>query len=389
MKQPILSVMHSHLIAYPTASNLNLSWNYGSLAGLVLVAQIVTGVFLAMHYTCHVDMAFASVQHIMFDINNGWLIRYMHANGASLFFIVVYLHMFRSLYYSSYASPREAVWLIGVVILLVMIVTAFIGYVLPFAQLSLWGSTVITSLASAIPVVGESITAWLWGGFTVANPTLNRFYSLHFLLPFILAALSVVHLAALHQHGSSNPLGVNVSVDKIPFYPYYSSKDLMGVIFLGIGASLLVFYYPDILSHPDNQIPANPYQTPSHIVPEWYYLWVYAILRSIPDKLLGVCAILFVFVTLAALPFYHIPGTRSPLFRPIHEVLFFTFLADCVILTAIGSKPVESPYLEIGQLATAYFFFYFWVLLPLTAYLEKKLIVSFSNESRNNLVLSH
>lgn len=271
LKQPLLNTANSHLIDYPTPSNLNTSWNGGSLAGMLLVAQIVTGVCLAMHYTAHVDLAFSSVQHIMRDVPSGWLLRYSHANGASLFFIVVYLHVFRGLYYSSYARPRELVWIIGVVILLLMILTAFIGYVLPWGQMSLWGATVITSLASAIPVIGNHIVTWLWGGFSVDNPTLNRFYSAHYLLPFILAGLSILHLAALHQYGSTNPIGVNAQTDLIPFYPYYVLKDLVGLFVLAIFAGILVFFYPDILGHPDNNIPANPYQTPPHIVPEYMY----------------------------------------------------------------------------------------------------------------------
>jgi ubiquinol-cytochrome c reductase cytochrome b subunit len=281
--------------------------------------------------------------------------------------------MLRGFYYSSYSQPREAVWLIGVVILLLMILTAFIGYVLPWGQMSLWGATVITSLASAIPVVGNHIVAWLWGGFSVDNPTLNRFYSAHYLLPFLLAGLSIVHLAALHQYGSTNPLGVNSGTDLIPFYPYYVLKDTVGIFVLGFFASLLVFFYPDLLSHPDNNIPANPYQTPAHIVPEWYFLWVYAILRSIPNKLAGVAAIGLVFVCLCLLPFIHQSPARSAKFRPLHEVFFWTFVADCALLTWLGAQPVEQPYILIGQLAAVYFFLYLLVLTPLFGWLEHQL----------------
>jgi ubiquinol-cytochrome c reductase cytochrome b subunit len=271
VKQPILSVINEHLIEYPSPSNLNYLWGFGSLAGLCLMIQIATGIFLAMHYTPHVDLAFLSVEHIMRDVEGGWLLRYLHANGASMFFIVVYMHMFRGLYYGSYASPREFVWCIGVVILLLMILTAFIGYVLPWGQMSFWGATVITSLASAIPVVGDSIVTWLWGGFSVDNATLNRFYSLHYLLPFIIAGASIVHIAALHQYGSNNPLGSNSSIDKIPFYPYFYVKDLAGWIAFAIFFSVFVYFYPNFLGHPDNYIPANPMSTPAHIVPEWYF----------------------------------------------------------------------------------------------------------------------
>jgi ubiquinol-cytochrome c reductase cytochrome b subunit len=303
LRQPLLSVANAHLIDYPAPSNLNVSWNFGSLAGICLVVQIVTGVFLAMHYTPQVDLAFSSVAHVMRDVPGGFILRYIHANGASMFFIVVYLHIFRGFYYCSYSSPREAVWLTGLAILLLMIVTGFMGYVLPWASMSFWAATVITSLFSAIPVIGSSIVAWLWGGFAVDNPTLNRFFSLHYLLPFVIAGLSIVHLAALHQYGSTNPIGVNSATDKIPFYPYYVSKDVVGICLMFFGLSVLVFYYPDLLSHPDNYVPANPYVTPAHIVPEWYLLWPYAILRSIPDKLAGVASLALVFVCLGFLPY--------------------------------------------------------------------------------------
>jgi len=288
LKQPILAPLNDHLVEYPSPSNLNYWWSFGSLAGICLVVQILTGIFLAMHYTPHVDLAFMSVEHIMRDVEGGWFLRYMHANGASMFFIVVYLHMFRGLYYGSYASPRELVWIVGVLLFLLMILTAFIGYVLPWGQMSFWGATVITSLASAIPIVGDEITHWLWGGFSVDNATLNRFFSLHYLLPFIIAGASVVHLAALHQYGSNNPLGSLSTVDKVPFYPYFYVKDLLGWVCFAVFFAIFIFFYPNLLGHPDNYIPANPMSTPAHIVPEWYFLPVYAILRSIPNKLGGV-----------------------------------------------------------------------------------------------------
>lgn len=373
-KQPLLSVINAHLIEYPTPSNLNYFWGFGSLAGLTLLVQIATGIFLAMHYTPHVDHAFLSVEHIMRDVEGGWLLRYMHANGASMFFVAVYLHMFRSLYYGSYASPRELVWCSGVVILLLMIITAFIGYVLPWGQMSFWGATVITSLASAIPVVGDTIVTWLWGGFSVDNATLNRFYSLHYLLPFLIAATSIVHLAALHQYGSNNPLGGESTIDKIPFYPYFYVKDLVGWVAFAILFAFFVYLLPNALGHPDNYIPANPMSTPAHIVPEWYFLWVYAILRSIPNKLGGVAAIALVFVALLSLPFIHTSQTRSSTFRPIYKKMFWLLIADCIVLVWIGQQAVEEPYVLIGQIASVYFFIFFLVFVPLCGYIERFLI---------------
>jgi len=322
-----------------------------------------------MHYTPHVDLAFVSVEHIMRDVQGGWLLRYMHANGASFFFIVVYVHMFRGLYYGSYASPRELVWCIGVVIYLLMVLTAFIGYVLPWGQMSFWGATVITSLASAIPVVGDSIVLWLWGGFSVDNATLNRFFSLHYLLPFIIAGLSIVHIAALHQYGSNNPLGIFAG-DKVPFTPYMLVKDILGWVVFSIFFSIFVYFYPNMMGHPDNYIPANPMSTPAHIVPEWYFLPTYAILRSIPNKLGGVAAIGLVFVCLLLLPFINTSQIRSSCFRPFHKVLFWLLVADCLLLGWIGQKPVEDPYILIGQLATIYFFLYFLVFIPLLGKFE-------------------
>ena len=374
LKQPFISPLNDHLIEYPTPSNLSYWWGFGSLAGICLMLQILTGIFLAMHYTPHVDLAFMSVEHIMRDVEGGWFLRYMHANGASMFFIVVYLHMFRGLYYGSYSSPRELVWIVGVVIFLLMILTAFIGYVLPWGQMSFWGATVITSLASAIPVVGDEITHWLWGGFSVDNATLNRFFSLHYLLPFIIAGASIVHLAALHQYGSNNPLGTLGTVDKVPFYPYFYAKDLVGWVSFALFFSLFVYFYPNLLGHPDNYIPANPMSTPAHIVPEWYFLPVYAILRSIPNKLGGVAAIALVFISLLALPFLNTSAIRSSSFRPLHKKLFWLLVADCVLLGWIGCQPVEAPYVTIGQLASVFFFFYFLICIPFLGKFESKLI---------------
>jgi ubiquinol-cytochrome c reductase cytochrome b subunit len=373
LKQPLFSILNAHVVDYPSPSNLNYFWSFGSVAGICLMVQILTGIFLAMHYTPHVDLAFMSVEHIMRDVEGGWFLRYLHANGASMFFIVTYLHMFRGLYYGSYASPRELLWSIGVVILLLMIITAFIGYVLPWGQMSFWGATVITSLASAIPLVGDSIVTWLWGGFSVDNATLNRFYSLHYLLPFVIVGASVVHLAALHQYGSNNPLGTTTSVDKVGLYPYFYVKDLVAWVAFALVCSLFVYFYPNWMGHPDNYIPANPMSTPAHIVPEWYFLWVYAILRSIPNKLGGVAAIALVFLCLLALPYLHTSPIRSSHFRLLYQKLFWVLVADCVLLSWIGQQPVEDPYILVGQVASLYFFLFFLVLLPLAGRLEHAL----------------
>nr|YP_003495130.1 apocytochrome b [Pycnococcus provasolii]ACV72083.1 apocytochrome b [Pycnococcus provasolii] len=373
-REPAVSLINDHLIEYPTPSNLTYAWSFGSIAGICLLLQILTGVFLAMHYAASVDLAFLSVEHIIRDVNGGWFLRYMHANGASMFFIVVYLHIFRGLYYGSYAAPREAVWCIGVVILLLMIITAFIGYVLPWGQMSFWGATVITSLASAIPVVGNHVVTWLWGGFSVDNATLNRFFSLHYLLPFIIAGASLVHLAALHQYGSNNPLGVVAHTDKISFYPYFYVKDLVAWVLFAIFFSFFVFFAPNALGHPDNYIEANPISTPAHIVPEWYFLWVYAILRSIPNKLAGVGAIGLTFVCLLALPWLHDSPIKGASFRPLYRLSFWFLVALVFVLGWIGAEPVEEPFLTIGQLASFSFFFYFLVLIPFLGPLEDELL---------------
>nr|YP_009048877.1 apocytochrome b [Wildemania schizophylla]AID57247.1 apocytochrome b [Wildemania schizophylla] len=374
IKKPLFNIVNNHLIDYPTPINIHYAWNFGFLSAMCLIIQIVTGIFLAMHYTPHVDLAFISVEHIMRDVNFGWLLRYMHANGASMFFIVVYIHIFRGLYYGSYAAPRQFVWVIGVVILLLMIITAFIGYVLPWGQMSLWGATVITNLVSAVPLVGDSIVAWLWGGFSVDNATLNRFFSLHYLLPFIIAAASLIHLAALHQDGSGNPLGIDASGDKIPMYPYFIVKDLLGIVIFILFFSFFIYFSPNLLGHPDNYIEANPMVTPAHIVPEWYFLPFYAILRSIPHKLGGVICMIFAIVVLALLPWIHSTEIRSSRFRPIYRILYWSMGACCLILGWIGGMPVEDPYIIIGQIASIYYFFYFLIILPLLGNLEKFLL---------------
>jgi len=372
----VLKMLNTHLGVYPTPMNLNWSWSWGSLSGLLLGSQIITGILLAMHYVGHVDHAFASVQHLMVDVPSGLILRYAHANGASLFFTVVYLHVLRGIYYSSGNQPREIVWISGVVILLLMIITAFIGYVLPWGQMSFWGATVITSLVTVIPVVGKQIVYWLWGGFSIDHPTLNRFYSFHYTLPFLLAGLSIFHIAALHQYGSTNPLGINTQGSTIHFGTYFASKDLLALLFLILVFAILVFFYPEYLGHPDNLIPANPYSTPQHIVPEWYFLWVYAILRSIPNKAMGVIAIALVFASLIALPFISVVQVGSPRFRIIYERLFWIFVADVFLLTYLGGCEIAPSTVFMGQLCTVIFFLYLLVILPFLGALETVLILA-------------
>lgn len=367
-----LHIINNHLIDYPTPLNLNYWWSFGSLAGISLAIQIVTGVALAMHYTPQVDLAFASVEHIMRDVNYGWLLRYMHANGASIFFIVVYIHIFRGLYYGSYKKPREFLWFSGLILFLLMMSTAFMGYVLPWGQMSFWGATVITNLFSAIPLVGESIVAWLWGGFSVDNATLNRFFALHYLLPFVIAALVFVHLALLHTYGSNNPLGIDARYNTISFYPYFYVKDLYSFCLYGIVFSVFLFFAPNILGHPDNYIPADPMVTPAHIVPEWYFLPFYAILRSIPDKLGGVIAMFGSILILFLLPYIAINDKRSLTFQPLSRKLFWLLVADFLLLMWLGGNPVEAPYVILGQICTFFYFFYFLVLIPVCGYFEKR-----------------
>ena len=373
-KDSILSVVNNHLIAYPTPINASYFYGFGSLAGIVLVIQIITGIFLAMHYTAHIDYAFSSVEHIMRDVNYGWLIRYTHANGASFFFIVVYIHIFRGLYYGSYMSPRENLWLSGVTIFVLMMATAFMGYVLPWGQMSFWGATVITNLFSAIPFVGKEIVDWLWGGFSVDNPTLNRFFSLHFTFPFIIAAFSGLHLVLLHQHGSTNPLGFKVKSENIPFYPYYYVKDLFGLLVLLTIFSVFIYFYPNTLGHPDNYIMADPMKTPLHIVPEWYFLPFYAILRSIPDKAGGVVAMGGSLIVLYLIPFINSSEIRSTAFRPFYKFFYWGLVVSFIILGWVGQKEVDYPFTEIGIIAMIYYFAFFLIVIPFLGKLELKLI---------------
>ena len=373
-KNYLLAFMDSHLIHYPSPLNLSYAWSFGSTAGICLIIQILTGVFLAMHYTPHIDLAFGSVEHIMRDVNNGWLIRYMHANGASMFFIVVYSHIFRGLYYGSYMHPRYLLWCSGVVILILMMATAFMGYVLPWGQMSFWGATVITNLFTAIPFVGQEIVTWLWGGFTVSNPTLNRFFSLHFLLPFLIAGFSLLHLALLHKDGSNNPLGIDSSGDKVPFYPYFFVKDLYAFCIFLLFFCFFVFYYPNTLGHPDNYIPADPMATPAHIVPEWYFLPFYAILRSIPDKLGGVAAMGGSLIVLFIFPLLNTSEIRSTTFRPIFKAFYWLFVTDFLILGWVGQKPVTDTFVLTGKIATVYYFLFFLIIIPLIGNIESFLI---------------
>ena len=369
---PILSMVHHSLISYPVPSSINYLWNFGFLALVCLGVQVVTGIFLAMHYTAHVDLAFASVEHIMRDINYGWLIRYIHANGASMFFLVVYIHIFRGLYYGSYLYPRQPVWGIGVIILLVMIGTAFMGYVLPWGQMSFWAATVITNLASAIPIIGFDIVYWLWGGFSVDNATLNRFYSIHYFLPFFLIGLVAVHIILLHETKSNNPLGVMMTkIDRMPFTPYCTIKDIFGGLIFFMLFAYLVAFDPNLLGHPDNYIPANPLVTPAHIVPEWYFLPFYAILRSIPNKLGGVILLLSANLILLVMPFYLKSMIRSSQFRLLHKIFFWLFLSNCLLLGWLGGQPVEVPFVLIGQVCTFFYFAYFLITLPVLNKLEE------------------
>jgi len=370
----IIQLFNDHLVDYPTPSNITYFWNFGSMAGMCLVIQILTGIGLAMHYTPHVDLAFQSVEHIMRDVNGGWLLRYVHANGASMFFIVVYIHIGRGLYYGSYVEPRGFLWTIGVVILILMMATAFMGYVLPWGQMSFWGATVITNLFSAFPLVGSKIVTLLWGGFAVDNATLNRFFSLHYLLPFAIAGAVLVHLAALHQDGSNNPLGITSVSDKISFFPYFFIKDTLSFIAFIMFFSFFVYYSPNTLGHPDNYIEANPMVTPEHIVPEWYFLPSYAILRSIPNKLVGVIALFASLLVLLLLPIISTSKVRSSLYRPLHQKFFWFLVADFILLGYIGQSSPETPFLEIGQIASVYYFMYFLVIIPCLGLLESKLI---------------
>jgi len=372
---PLLKLINAYMIDSPQPTNISYLWNFGSLLGFCLVIQIITGVTLAMHYNPSVLEAFNSVEHIMRDVNNGWLIRYLHSNTASFFFFLVYLHMGRGIYYGSYRAPRTLVWTLGTVIFLLMIVTAFLGYVLPYGQMSLWGATVITNLMSAIPWIGQDIVEFLWGGFSVNNATLNRFFALHYVLPFILAALVIMHLIALHDSaGSGNPLGISANGDRLAFAPYYLFKDLITIFLFIIVLSIFVFFMPNALGDSENYVMANPMQTPPAIVPEWYLLPFYAILRSIPNKLLGVIAMLSAILMLLVLPFTDLSRSRGIQFRPLSKIAFYVFVANFLILMVLGAKHVESPYIEFGQISTVIYFGHFLIIMPLISLIENSLI---------------
>jgi ubiquinol-cytochrome c reductase cytochrome b subunit len=372
-KNYLVAFISNHIVYYPTPISLSYAWSFGSLAGLCLVIQMLSGIFLAMHYTPHIDLAFSSVEYIMRDVENGWFIRYVHANGASMFFIVVYFHIFRGLYYGSYMAPREQLWCSGVVIFLLMMGTAFTGYVLPWGQMSFWGATVITSLVTVIPVAGKEIVEWLWGGYTVNNPTLNRFFSIHFCLPFIIAGMSLIHLALLHKEGSNNPIGSDTGVDDIPFYPYFFSKDLFALMIFFLFFAFFVFYFPNVLNHPDNCIPANPIKTPAHVVPEWYFLPYYAILRSIPHKAGGIIAMGGSILVLLLIPFINSSEVRNTTYRPLFKFFFWMLVTDFLILMWIGQKPVEDIFVVIGQISTFFYFLFFTFVIGFVGKIESKL----------------
>nr|ADM46678.1 cytochrome b [Microtus arvalis]ADM46680.1 cytochrome b [Microtus arvalis]ADM46681.1 cytochrome b [Microtus arvalis]ADM46683.1 cytochrome b [Microtus arvalis] len=371
-KHPLIKIINHSFIDLPAPSNISSWWNFGSLLGLCLIVQILTGLFLAMHYTSDTATAFSSVAHICRDVNYGWLIRYMHANGASMFFICLFLHVGRGVYYGSYNMIET--WNMGIVLLFAVMATAFMGYVLPWGQMSFWGATVITNLLSAIPYIGTTLVEWIWGGFSVDKATLTRFFAFHFILPFIITALVLVHLLFLHETGSNNPTGLNSDADKIPFHPYYTVKDLLGVLILLMAFMILTLFFPDILGDPDNYTPANPLNTPPHIKPEWYFLFAYAILRSIPNKLGGVLALILSIVILAFMPLLHTSKQRALTFRPITQTMYWILVADLLVLTWIGGQPVEYPFIIIGQTASIAYFAIIVIFMPIAGMIENDIM---------------
>nr|ADM46567.1 cytochrome b [Microtus arvalis]ADM46568.1 cytochrome b [Microtus arvalis] len=371
-KHPLIKIINHSFIDLPAPSNISSWWNFGSLLGLCLIVQILTGLFLAMHYTSDTATAFSSVAHICRDVNYGWLIRYMHANGASMFFICLFLHVGRGVYYGSYNMIET--WNMGIVLLFAVMATAFMGYVLPWGQMSFWGATVITNLLSAIPYIGTTLVEWIWGGFSVDKATLTRFFAFHFILPFIITALVLVHLLFLHETGSNNPTGLNSDADKIPFHPYYTVKDFLGVLILLMAFMILTLFFPDILGDPDNYTPANPLNTPPHIKPEWYFLFAYAILRSIPNKLGGVLALILSIVILAFMPLLHTSKQRALTFRPITQTMYWILVADLLVLTWIGGQPVEYPFIIIGQTASIAYFAIIVIFMPIAGMIENNIM---------------
>nr|CAT10123.1 cytochrome b [Testudo horsfieldii] len=369
---PMMKIINNSFIDLPSPSNISAWWNFGSLLGICLILQIITGIFLAMHYSPNISLAFSSVAHITRDVQYGWLIRNMHANGASIFFMCIYLHIGRGLYYGSYLHKET--WNTGIILLLTVMATAFMGYVLPWGQMSFWGATVITNLLSAIPYIGNTLVQWIWGGFSVDNATLTRFFTLHFLLPFAIIGMAIIHLLFLHETGSNNPTGLNSGTDKIPFHPYFSYKDLLGLILMLTTLLTLTLFSPNLLGDPDNFTPANPLSTPPHIKPEWYFLFAYAILRSIPNKLGGVLALLFSILVLFLMPTLHTSKQRSTMFRPLSQTLFWCLTANLLLLTWIGSQPVEDPFITIGQVASTSYFMILLIFMPMAGTIENKML---------------
>ena len=369
----LFNLLDCHIIHYPTPISLTYAWSFGALSGMCLVIQLITGALLSIHYTANIDLAFLSVEYIMRDVPNGWFLRYAHANGASMFFIVVYAHIMRGLYYGSYMKPRQVLWCSGVVLYLLLMGTAFTGYVLPWGQMSFWGATVITNMVTIFPG-GQTIVEWLWGGFTINAPTLRRFYTVHFVLPFLIAAVSIIHLALLHKDGSNSPIGSDTGVDDVPFYPYYFAKDLLAFTGFLLFFGVFVFFFPNFLNHPDNCIPADPMETAKHLIPEWYFLGFYAILRSIPHKAAGIVAMGGSILVMLLIPYTYTGYIRNTTYRPLFKVFYWLLVADFLTLMWVGQAPITDPFIALGQLASVYYFSFFLFIIPLIGIIETKLV---------------